>query len=162
MVGTYLCTAWEGRVALYRQLTVALHGLLGCQDERCETGEGLCQLQERMLHKDKRKKKNSELCVDLIKTQKTFSEKTLRGLKSCITCSSSLPPPRFSTSISKQRLRKSLKTGDSFSGFWSSGVPFVAIRYNACQRGRDDRKGNIRNCQTKFQETTHLQQLNQV
>lgn len=43
------------------KLAIALHGLLGCQDERCETGKGLCQLQEGMLHKDKqteiRKKK---------------------------------------------------------------------------------------------------------
>lgn len=34
------------------KLTIALHGLLGCQDERCETGEGLRQLQEGMLYTD--------------------------------------------------------------------------------------------------------------
>lgn len=47
------------------------------------------------------------------------------------TCSSSLPDPRFSTSISKQRDRKARKTGESFSGLWSSGVPLVAIKYSA-------------------------------
>lgn len=36
------------------KLTIALHRLLGCQDERCETGKWLCQLQEWMLNKRKK------------------------------------------------------------------------------------------------------------
>lgn len=39
-------------------LTTALHGLLGGQDERCETGEGLRQLQERMLSMEKENKQS--------------------------------------------------------------------------------------------------------
>lgn len=54
------------------------------------------------------------------------------------TCSSSRPEPRFSTSISRQRDRKDLKTGESFSGLCSSGVPLVAIKYKAC--GRQEKK----------------------
>ena len=37
------------------KLTVALHGLLGRQDERRETGEGLRQLQEWMLRTDQQR-----------------------------------------------------------------------------------------------------------
>lgn len=48
------------------------------------------------------------------------------------TWSSSLAEPLRSTSISRQRLRKSLNTVDSLSGFCNSGVPLVAIRYRAC------------------------------
>lgn len=62
------------------------------------------------------------------------------------TCSSSLPDPRFSTSISKQRDRKARKTGDSFSGLWSSGVPLVAIKYRAYD------KNNIFSSYTYIQE----------
>lgn len=61
-----------------------------------------------------------------------------------ITCSSSFPPPLFSTSISRQRLRKSLKMGDSFSGFCSSGVPLVAIRYSALGRRGESAEGKTR------------------
>lgn len=42
--------------ALLFSLTIALHGLLGGQDEGCETGEGLRQLQERMLSMEKENK----------------------------------------------------------------------------------------------------------
>lgn len=37
------------------KLAIALHRLLGCQDERCETGKWLCQLQEGMLGKKREK-----------------------------------------------------------------------------------------------------------
>lgn len=66
------------------QLTIALHGLLGRQDERCETGEGLRQLQERMLHraKDQQRQekeeetgKPSESSAHLIKTIEKFNVK---------------------------------------------------------------------------------------
>lgn len=120
----------------FHQLTIALHGLLGCQDERCETGEGFRQLQKWML-------KNMWTWNENITGLKHKQSKTLKSskrsqeLETFVTCRSSLPLPLFSTSISRHRFRKSLKIGDSFSGFWSSGVPFVAIRYNACQRGRD-------------------------
>lgn len=50
---------------------------------------------------------------------------------SYLTCRSSLADPRLSTSISRQQLRKSRNTAESRSGFCSSGVPLVAIRYNA-------------------------------
>lgn len=50
------------------------------------------------------------------------------------TCKSSLADPRLSTSISRQRFKKSRNTADSLSGFWSSGVPLVAIRYNAYKK----------------------------
>lgn len=50
------------------------------------------------------------------------------------TCRSSLADPRLSTSISRQQFRKSRNTADSRSGFCSSGVPFVAIRYNAYRK----------------------------
>lgn len=50
-----------------------------------------------------------------------------------LTCSNSLADPLFSTSISKHRFKKSRNIGDSFSGFWSSGVPLVAIKYKACK-----------------------------
>ncbi len=53
------------------------------------------------------------------------------GWSLSFTCSSSLAEPLRSTSISRQRLRKSLNTDDSLSGFCSSGVPLVAIRYSA-------------------------------
>lgn len=43
-----VCAA-GGRRSGPSQLTAAFHGLLGCQDERSQTGEGLRQLQERML-----------------------------------------------------------------------------------------------------------------
>lgn len=59
------------------------------------------------------------------------------------TCSSSLPDPRFSTSISKQRDRKARKTGDNFSGLWSSGVPLVAIKYSAYDNNNNSNKGFI-------------------
>lgn len=46
---------------------VAFHGLLSSQDERCKTGEGLCQLQEGMLDKQERgRKKRVRLTLDLI------------------------------------------------------------------------------------------------
>lgn len=60
-----------------------------------------------------------------------------------LTCRSSFPPPLFSTSISRQRFRKSRKTGDSFSGFCSSGVPLVAIRYNAWGSTMEHRGGRV-------------------
>lgn len=47
--GTNVCTAWKGGGGSSRELTIALHGLLGGQDERCKAWEGLRQLQERML-----------------------------------------------------------------------------------------------------------------
>lgn len=51
--GTNVCTARRGRVNSSQGLTIALHRLLGGQDERCQTGEGLRQLQERMLSTQK-------------------------------------------------------------------------------------------------------------
>ena len=56
-----------------------------------------------------------------------FGDKSPHGR----TCSSSLADPLFSTSISRHRFRKSLNIVDSFSGFCSSGVPLVAMRYSA-------------------------------
>lgn len=53
--------------------------------------------------------------------------------KLTLTCSNSLADPLFSTSISKHRFKKSRNIGDSFSGFCSSGVPLVAIKYKACK-----------------------------
>lgn len=53
------------------------------------------------------------------------------AVASYLTCRSSLADPRLSTSISRQQLRKSRNTAESRSGFCSSGVPFVAIKYSA-------------------------------
>lgn len=53
------------------KLAIALHRLLGCQDERCETGKWLCQLQEGMLEK-KEKKHNSECGAYSNRTVKTM------------------------------------------------------------------------------------------
>lgn len=46
------------------KLAIALHRLLGCQDERCETGKWLCQLQEGMLEK-----KRKSTTVNVVYTQ---------------------------------------------------------------------------------------------
>lgn len=150
-----------GQASWFHQLTIALHGLLGCLDERCETGEGLGQLQERMLHsrvnggggqQRQGRKRNTSFrwhWNNKVILQMQFQERDQLQRKAVtITCSSSLPPPLFSTSISRQRLRKSLKTGDSLSGFWSSGVPLVAIRYKACQ-GKREKTNKIRQFQAK-------------
>ena len=47
-------------------------------------------------------------------------------MKSCF--NSSDADARFPTSISRHWHRKSLNVSERASGFWSSGVPFVAIR----------------------------------
>jgi hypothetical protein len=44
---------------------------------------------------------------------------------------------RFSASTSRHFARKSLNTGERFSGFWISGVPFVAIKYKAYKEKKD-------------------------
>lgn len=41
------------------KLAIALHRLLGCQDERCETGKWLSQLQEGMLKKGEKNTQQS-------------------------------------------------------------------------------------------------------
>lgn len=68
--GTNVCTAWKVgggvRGDSSHELTIALHGLLGSQDERCKTGEGLRQLQERMLSIQKKKRKNNHRGLHLI------------------------------------------------------------------------------------------------
>lgn len=46
-------------------------------------------------------------------------------------CSNSAIEALLSTSTSRQRARKSRKSGATFSGFLSFGVPLVAIKYNA-------------------------------
>lgn len=52
--GWHIISAQHGEAgSMSHPLTIALHGLLGCQDERREAGERLRQLQERMLQKRK-------------------------------------------------------------------------------------------------------------
>lgn len=115
-------------------LAIALHGLFCSQDEWSEAGQGFGQLQEWMLQKDK----EIHICnitlemhfIFRINTsfQQRFNSLFKQKKNLCSTCSSSWPDPRFSTSISRQRDKKDLKTGDSFSGLCSSGVPLVAIK----------------------------------
>ena len=56
---------------------------------------------------------------------------SLEVLQLGLTCSISSAVPLCSTSISRAFAKKSLNTLDNFSGFCSSGVPLVAIKYNA-------------------------------
>lgn len=114
--------ALVGTVSSGERLTVVLHGILGSQNKRSETGKRFSQLQEGMLGKTKG-------LINVKRLHNTiFYMLNKNNLLSWVTCSSSLLPPLFSTSISRQRLRKSRKMGDSFSGLCSSGVPLVAIR----------------------------------
>lgn len=122
-VFVWVCVcALVGTVSSGERLTVVLHGILGSQNKRSETGKRFSQLQEGMLGKTKG-------LINVKRLHNTiFYMLNKNNLLSWVTCSSSLLPPLFSTSISRQRLRKSRKMGDSFSGLCSSGVPLVAIR----------------------------------
>lgn len=79
------------------------------------------------------KKKGCQSVVLFITGWPDSAFRTSHCEKWSLTCSNSLADPLFSTSISKHRFKKSRNIGDSFSGFWSSGVPLVAIKYKACK-----------------------------
>ncbi len=87
------------------------HSVLGGQNQRSETRERLGQLQEGML------KTTAGLINEQVHTSHAIILKSLEFVANWFTCKSSLLPPLFSTSISRQRLRKSRKMGDNFQDF---------------------------------------------
>lgn len=94
--------------------------LLGCNDERSQAREWSCLPQECVLRGVRAREKEREMM--------TWAGHSSPNMT---TCRSSEAPPRLSTSISKHLSKKSLNVLESFSGFCSSGVPLVAMRYSA-------------------------------